>query len=122
VGASKLFRVVVVDDDRDTTDTLVWLLQTAGHDVVGCYAGPDAVAHACANRAEVVIIDLAMPGLDGYEVARQLRQSDACKDALLIAVSGYSDDHHRRLATLVGFAHYFVKPVDYVILRKAVEG
>jgi DNA-binding response OmpR family regulator len=121
VGPIQELRVVIVDDDRDTVNTLVWLLQTAGHEVVGCYAGWDAIDEACARRAEVVIIDLAMPGLDGNEVARRLRRQDACKDALLIAVTGYSDDEHRKLAREAGFDHYFVKPVHFATLSELLE-
>ena len=121
VGPIQALRVVIVDDDRDTVNTLVWLLQTAAHEVVGCYAGQEAIDEACAKRAEVVIIDLAMPGLDGYEVARRLRRHDACNDALLIAVTGYSDDEHRKLAREAGFDYYFVKPVHFATLCEVLE-
>lgn len=113
--------IVVVDDDRDTIETLVWLLQMAGHEVVGCHAGQDAIEEACADQADVVFIDLAMPEMDGYEVAHQLRQCDACKDALLIAVTGLVDEEHRQRAMQAGFDDYLVKPVDFAILDQALE-
>ncbi len=98
------------------------LLQMTGYDVIRCYAGADAVDQASIFQAEVVILDLAMPGLDGYDVARQLRLSDACKDALLIAVTGYADEEHRQLAMQVGFDYYLVKPVEFPALCRLLEG
>jgi CheY-like chemotaxis protein len=121
MAANRALRVVVVDDDRDTIETLVWLLQMEGHEVVGCHAGQDAIEKACAHQADVVIIDLAMPEVDGYEVARQLRQRDACKDALLIAVTGYANEEHRQRAMQVGFDDYLVKPVDLAVVHKALQ-
>ena len=121
MAASHALRIVVADDDVDTTNALAKLLQMTGYEVIRCYAGADAIEKACTFQVEVVILDLAMPELDGYEVARQLRQSDACKDALLIAVTGYADEEHRQLALQVGFDHYFVKPVDLAVLRDVLE-
>jgi CheY-like chemotaxis protein len=109
-------RVVVVDDDRDATDTLVWLLQMAGHEVVGCYTGQEAVEKACASSPDVMLIDLAMPGVDGNQMARQVREQGRNKQALLIAISGYADDAHRQLCMSAGFDHYLVKPVEFPVL------
>jgi DNA-binding response OmpR family regulator len=121
MAANHALRIVVVDDDVDTTNTLAMLLQMTGYEVIRCYAAADAIEKACTFQVEVVILDLAMPEVDGYEVARQLRQSDVCKDALLIAVTGYADEAHRQLAMQVGFDHYFVKPVDFAVLHDVLE-
>ncbi len=118
MGAIKPLRVIVADDDRATTDALVWLLQLAGHAVVGCYAGQDAIDQALAHQAEAAILDVELPELNGYEVARQLRHSAVCKETLLVAITGFADDEHRQLAMQVGFDHYFVKPVDFAILHQ----
>lgn len=119
--ANRSLRVVVVDDDIDCTDTLAMLLQTAGHEVIRSYAGKDAIEEACACQPDVMFIDLAMPKLDGYHVARQVRQHDLCKDTLLVAVTAFGDDTHRQLAMQAGFDHYFVKPVDFPVLRQVLD-
>jgi two-component system CheB/CheR fusion protein len=121
MAANHAFRIVIVDDDVDTTNTLTMLLQMKGYEVIRCYAGADAIEKACSFHVEVVILDLAMPEVDGYEVARQLRQSDACKDTLLIAVTGYADEEHHQRAMQVGFDHYFIKPVDFAVLHDVLE-
>ena len=115
-------RVVVVDDNRDATDTLVWLLQKAGHHVVGCYAGQDAIEKACACKADAMLVDLAMPGVDGIQVARRIRQSDHNKATLLIAITGYADEAHRQLGLSAGFDHYLVKPVEFHALCGLLDG
>lgn len=116
---SKPLRVVVVDDDRDTADTLVWLLQMAGHDVVGCYAGEDAIEQACTSSPDVMLVDIAMPGVDGNQVARRVRELN--KNTLLIAVTGYADDGHRQLGMKAGFDHYLAKPVEFPALCGLLE-
>src|SRR6516225_3654257 len=98
MAANRALRIVVVDDYADATDMLALLLQMNGYEVIRSYAGADAIEKACAYQVDVVLIDLAMPEVDGYEVARQLRQRDACKDALLIAITGLIDKQYRRRA------------------------
>lgn len=122
MDANRPLRIVVVDDCADATDMLALLLQMAGYEVLRSYTGADAIEKISAYQADVAILDLAMPEVDGYEVARQVRQREASKDVLLIAVTGFADDAHRRRAREVGFDHYFVKPVDFAILREVVEG
>ncbi len=121
MAAHRPLRIVVVDDCADATDMLALLLQMAGYEVMRSYSGADALEKITAYRAEVVILDLAMPDVDGYEVARQVRQHDPGQQVVLIAVTGFADDAHRRLAEEVGFDHYFVKPVDFAALRDVVE-
>jgi CheY-like chemotaxis protein len=121
MAANRALRIVVVDDYADATDMLALLLQMHGYEVIRSYAGADAIEKACAYQVDVVLIDLAMPEVDGYEVARQLRQRDACKDALLIAVTGLIDKQYRRRAIKAGFDYYFIKPVDFAVLREVLE-
>jgi two-component system CheB/CheR fusion protein len=121
MAANRPLRIVVVDDYADATDMLALLLQMEGHEVIRSYAGADAIEKVCAYQVEVAIIDLAMPQVDGFEVARRLRQRDSCKDTLLIAVTGYADDEHRQLAEEVGFDQYLVKPVDFGVLCEVLE-
>jgi CheY-like chemotaxis protein len=115
-------RIVVVDDDHDTTDILVWLLQTDGHEALGLYDGAHAVEHAAACHPDALLLDLAMPNLDGYEAARQIRQREGCQDILLIAITGYADETARQRASQAGFDHYLVKPIEYAALAQLLAG
>ena len=77
------------------------------------YDGPTAIEVARAHRPEVVLLDIGLPGMDGYEVVERLRTEECCKDALIIAVSGYGQEEDRRRSREAGFDHHLVKPVDY---------
>ena len=111
-------RALVVDDNRDTADSLAVLLRLAGHQVWTVYDGPAAIVTACACRPEVVFLDLLLPGLDGFEVAAWLRKQEALRDAVLVAVTGFGDAQSRDRATEAGFDHFFVKPVDFAELDR----
>src|SRR5947209_15585154 len=104
-------RVLVVDDDRDTADTLALLVKIWGHDVWQAYDGAAALESAAANGPDVVFLDIGMPTMDGFRLARALRHRAALADTLLIAVTGYADRAHRLLADGV-IDQYLVKPVD----------
>jgi two-component system CheB/CheR fusion protein len=119
--ATNPLRIVVVDDDRDNTDSLVWLLQATGHEVIGCYAGARSIEIACGCRPDVMLLDLAMPQLDGYQVAKHLREHNNSKNTLLIAVSGFTDEAHRQLAIEAGFDHYLIKPIEVPVLQALLE-
>jgi CheY-like chemotaxis protein len=121
MAANRPLRILVVDDCADATDMLALLLQMAGYEVLRSYSGADALEKIIAYQVDLVILDLAMPELDGFEVARQIRQRHPGKEVLVVAVTGYADDAHRQLAREVGFDHYLVKPVDFEVLREVVE-
>jgi CheY-like chemotaxis protein len=114
-------RIVVVDDSHDNTDSLTMLLQLRSHEVVGCYAGEEGIEVACACHPDVMLLDLAMPRLDGCQVARRIREHEGCKDTLLVAVTGFADEHHRQLAMQAGFDHYLIKPVEPSALYELLE-
>jgi CheY-like chemotaxis protein len=105
-------RVLIVDDNVDMVQGLAQLLRAAGHEVATAHDGDAALAVARSFRPDVVLLDLGLPGRDGYEVARALRQDDRCQGARLIAVSGYGQDQDRRRSSVAGFEHHLVKPVD----------
>jgi CheY-like chemotaxis protein len=105
-------RVLVVDDCRDTTDSTAELVGLWGHDARRAYAGAAALEMAAEYRPDVMLVDLAMWGLDGYEVARQARRLPGLDRSLLIAVTGYPGAEHRRLAADAGFDFYAPKPMD----------
>ena len=106
-------RVLVVDDNIDNARGLSRLLKLLGHDVQVAHDGQAAVEVARAHRPEIVLLDIGLPGMDGYEVARRLRTEECCQDALIIAVSGYGQPEDLRRSKEAGFDHHLVKPVDY---------
>lgn len=116
--------VLVVDDSIDTTHSLALLLSTAGHQVRTAHDGPGALAALAAAPADVVLMDIGLPGIDGYEVARRIRrQSGSGSDrAVLVAMTGYGQERDRQLARDAGFDHHLVKPADFDELLGILAG
>ena len=110
--AGRRLRVLVIEDNPDTADTLRMLLDLAGHEVRVCYRGDEGLEAALEDRPDVVVSDIGLPGMDGYEIARQLRRRDEMAGTRLIAVTGYGQEDNRRRAVESGFEAWFVKPVD----------
>ncbi|HET9492054.1 MAG TPA: ATP-binding protein [Methylomirabilota bacterium] len=108
--------VLIVEDKDDTREALRLLLESLGHRVLEAPDGPRGLELALDHQPEVVLIDLGLPGLDGYEVARALRASPAGKTALLIAVTGYGQAEDRRRSKEAGFDAHLVKPVSQSLL------
>ena len=104
-------RVLVVDDNRDAAETLALLLQLSGQEVLLAHDGETAVAIALAERPAVILLDIGLPGLDGYEVCRALRCA-GMNDTLIVAMTGYGQDKDRQRAYEAGFDSHTVKPVD----------
>jgi CheY-like chemotaxis protein len=104
-------RILVVDDNVDAADALAELLRDYGHDVRAVHDGPSAMEQAGLHRPDIVLLDIAMPGFDGYEVARRMR-SELGLQATLIAVTGYGEARHRRQSREAGFDQHVTKPVD----------
>jgi CheY-like chemotaxis protein len=105
-------RVLVVDDDHDSADVLALLLTMCGYDARACYGGVEALAAARGFRPHAVVLDVAMPGGDGLGVARRLRERPGSSGAVIVGVSGYSDEGDRARAAAAGFDHYLAKPAD----------
>ncbi|HRI53188.1 MAG TPA: response regulator, partial [Pseudomonadota bacterium] len=105
-------RVLVVDDNQDVADSLLIILQQQGHEVRAAHDGLTALKLAESYKPEVVLLDIGLPGLDGYEVARRLRALPELHGALLIALTGYGQSDARRRALDAGFDVHLVKPVD----------
>jgi len=109
-------RILVVDDDVDGAETLAILLRVAGHDVQVAHDGPSTLKVAAAFLPEVVFLDVGMPGMDGFETARQLRQSAELDKAVLVALTGYGREEDRQRAAQAGFDHFLVKPAPPNVL------
>jgi len=104
-----------VDDLRDAADSLAFLLQLLGHETCAAYDGPTALRAAASFRPDVALLDISLPGMDGYEVARRLRGT-----ARLVAVSGFGHEEHRRRCLEVGFDSLLLKPLDLDELREVL--
>ena len=116
-GARGARRVLVVDDNRDGAESLAMMLRLWGHEVSVAYDGLAGLELAKADPPAVIVLDIGLPGLDGYEAARRLRAEPATADALLIALTGYGQEEDRRRARAAGFDHHLVKPVDHGALQ-----
>lgn len=113
-------RVLVVDDNRDSADSLSMLLKIMGHDVRTAYDGPEAVESVAQYRPDVVLLDIGLPSMSGYDVARVLEAAPDRSRMVLIAVTGYGQDEDRRRSREAGFDHHLVKPVNAAALDKLI--
>ena len=114
-------RILVVEDHADARDTLCELLQLSGHLVEGARDGPEGIRAAGASQPDVAIIDIGLPGLNGYEVAARLRADPVTQHIRLIALTGYGQAQDRQLALDAGFDTHLVKPVNADELFKALQ-
>ena len=105
-------RVLIADDNRDAAESLAMLLRMDGHEVTVAYDGPQALALLAQAQPEVALLDIGMPGLNGYEVAQRIRQAPLGRHITLIAVTGWGQDRDKAQAHQAGFDHHFTKPVD----------
>jgi CheY-like chemotaxis protein len=110
VGAPVRHRILVVDDNQDSADSLAMLLEVLGHDVAVARDGGSALVRANEFRPSVVVLDIGMPGMSGFEVATKLRASPEFLKTTLVAFSGYGQEADRRLSAGAGFDHHLVKP------------
>jgi CheY-like chemotaxis protein len=111
-------RVLVVDDNHDAADSLGMLLSALGVEVNIAYDGASALASAAQWSPAAILLDLGMPGMDGWEVARPLRRDPAMKEVKLIALTGWGQDEDRKRTESAGFDHHIIKPVDFALLQK----
>ena len=114
-GAS--LRILVVDDNQDSAISMTLLLELQGHEVHVAHAGAAALQLANDKRPHVILLDIGMPGMNGYEVARQLRSQQEFSDTLLVAITGYGRASDMQQTQSAGFNHHLVKPVDYEKLQ-----
>jgi DNA-binding response OmpR family regulator len=112
-------RVLVVDDSPDAADSLAMLLQLWGHEVAVANDPEEALAAARRCPPEIVLLDIGLPGIGGYELAKQLRR-EGLSTAFLAAITGYGEERDRRRALEAGFDSHLVKPVDPEVLRATI--
>jgi signal transduction histidine kinase/ActR/RegA family two-component response regulator len=105
-------KVVIADDNRDAADSLKLLLELSGYDTFVAYNGQEALDFGARERPSAFILDVGMPDMTGYEVARRIRQQAWGRNALLVAVTGWGQDDDKERAKAAGFDHHFTKPVN----------
>ena len=114
-------RVFVVDDNHDAADTLGMFLEMEGYDVRVAYDGDEAIRDADEFLPDVALLDIGLPGKDGYEIARHIR-ADRDDDVMLIAVTGYSSEEDVRRAREAGFDYHFGKPANLSAVLQTIRG
>ena len=117
-GAAAARRILIVDDNQDAAESLRLLLSMLGHEVRVAHDGLEAVRAAAAHEPEVVLLDLGLPTLSGYEVARRIRGQAGGADVLLIALTGWGKEEDRRRSREAGFDHHLTKPVEFEALQR----
>jgi CheY-like chemotaxis protein len=119
--------VLLVEDNPDTAESLTTLLELLGHRVRAVSDGVPAIDAARANRPNVMVVDIGLPGMDGYEVARLARRDPDLKDVVLVALTGYGREEDKQQAMAAGFDYHLVKPVnpealDGLVARLGTQG
>jgi PAS domain S-box-containing protein len=117
-NATRRLKILVVDDNRDSARTMAKVLELDGHDVLCAFDGLSVIEKVGSYRPDVILLDIGLPGIDGYQVARQLRDRYPKDGILLIAVTGYGGELNNARAQLAGFDHYLVKPVNLSALKE----
>jgi CheY-like chemotaxis protein len=111
-------RILVVDDNQDSAKTLATVLRLTGNEVRTAFDGMKAVEAAEAFHPDVAVLDIGLPELNGYDVARRIRQEPWGREIVLIALTGWGQEADKREARAAGFNHHLVKPVNHAALQK----
>jgi CheY-like chemotaxis protein len=114
--------VLVVDDNEDAAAMLGELLEALGHEVRTAGDGPEALAAVAVRAPDVVVLDIGLPGMSGYEVAAKMRLDPALAKVVLVALTGYGQESDRQRTRDAGFDHHLVKPADFAALKKILAG
>jgi two-component system CheB/CheR fusion protein len=109
-------RILIADDNRDSAESLGMLLELSGHEVYLAHDGRSALELAAAKRPAVALLDIGMPGMDGYEVAASIRREPWGSKMTLIAITGWGQEDNKRAAHAAGFDHHLTKPMDSAVL------
>jgi PAS domain S-box-containing protein len=111
-------RILVVDDNEDSADSVAVLLRTMGNEVHAAHDGLEAVGAAAALQPDVVLMDIGLPKLSGFEAARRIREQPGGSDVVLIALTGWGQEEDRRRSKEAGFDYHLTKPIDFSVLQE----
>jgi len=120
-GTEAPMRVLVVDDNVDSAKTMGWMMEMFGNQVHLAYTGPEALKEAQDFKPQLVLMDIGLPGINGYEVCQTMRRMPELEDAVIVAQTGWGEREHKEMSKEAGFDHYLVKPVDMNALKKLVD-
>jgi PAS domain S-box-containing protein len=115
-------RVLLVEDNPDAAESMTLLLEGLGHQIRVVPDGPTALSTAQADVPDLMLVDIGLPGMDGFEVVRRAKRDPALRGTTVVALTGYGSLEDRRRALAAGFDHYLVKPIDLAALRGVIEG
>ena len=121
IPAGRPLGVLIVDDNMDAASALEMLVQESGHQVWVAHTGPAALAEAVEHRPDIMLLDIGLPGIDGYEVAQRMRRHPKLQDIVLVAMTGYGQETDRQRSQAAGFDHHLVKPVDFGKVRQILS-
>lgn len=116
-SASRSLRLLIVDDNRDAAESMAMLQELSGHSTRVAFHGESAIVIAAEFKPDVVLLDIGLPGMDGFEVARRLRAIPEAREAFMIALTGYGSEQDRQLTKEAGFDRHLVKPADQKLLK-----
>jgi len=111
-------RVLVVDDSHVLAETLGWMIELMGHDIQLAHNGADALSAGRSFRPDVVLLDIGLSGMNGYEVCQKMRADPAFKQCTIIAQTGWNTPEHLQRAKEAGFDHHLVKPIPIDVLAQ----
>ena len=114
-------RILIVDDNRDAATSLAMLLNLTGNETHTAYDGQEAVEAAATLRPDVILLDIGLPKLNGFEACRKIREQPWSKDIVIVALTGWGQDEDRRKSHEAGFNGHLVKPADYKVLTKLLD-
>jgi CheY-like chemotaxis protein len=115
---SRVHRVLIVDDNEDSAESMMMLARSWGHEVAVANDGPAALTLALTFQPHIAMVDIGLPGMDGYEIARRLRKASLDRDLYLMALTGYGRPDDIRLARAAGFDEHLIKPTNLDQLRR----
>jgi CheY-like chemotaxis protein len=113
-------RVLIVDDNEDAANSLAMVLKLGGHETASVYSAAEALARAAEFKPDVVLLDIGLPGMNGYEVAQKMRELPGLRNVRLIAVTGYGRSDDRLRAREAGFDDHLIKPVELAVLDRTL--
>ena len=113
-------RVLIVDDNEDAANSLALILELGGHKTASVYTAADALQRATAFKPDVVLLDIGLPGMDGYEVAQKMCELPGLRNIRLVAVTGYGRSDDRLRARDAGFDDHLTKPVEFAVLERTL--
>jgi CheY-like chemotaxis protein len=119
--AKPALKVLVVDDNAASAQTMGWMLELLGHETRLAYNGPEALDIAGKYGPRVVLLDIGLPGMSGYDVCREMKKLPGLEHAMFVAQTGWGQEQHRRMSREAGFDHHLVKPVEMQALQKLLD-